>query len=337
MSGVPTSTTTIQRPDLAQLAWEYPMEAAQRNFIGARLMPFFPVQEKSADFPVLPFEAFMKVVDDLRAADGSYNENDWQWETDTYSTKDRGITERIDDSLRNLYARFFDIAEIAMLIAMNTVMKNHEIRVSALLLNTATFTNAAAAVAWGTPATATPLVDVKGRSDSMFSLTGLLPNVVAMGYSDWSNLTRTAEIKSAFGTGTNREMGPFQTLPMAAKMQQMADYFEVDEVLVSKQVKDSAKKGQSKSVAQVWTAGKVFIGRVADMPDSNNFGTVGSTANFKEPVVGRTFQWERDAAVPVVVEEWRNEEQRSDKVRARTHLGEVVQFAGAGQILTGVV
>lgn len=335
MSGVPASSTTIQRADLAQLAWEYPMEAAQRGFIGARLMPFFPVPEQSADYPFLPFEAFMKVVDDLRAPDGSYNENDWQWETKTYSTKDRGIKERVDDSLRKLYSRFFDIGEMAMKIAMNTVLKNHEIRVSALLLNTSTFTNGAAAVAWSTPATATPLVDVRGRADSMFSLTGLLPNVVSMGYSDWSLLTRTTEIKNAFGTGTNKEMGPFQTLPMDAKKRQMAAYFEVDEVLVSKQVKDSAKKGHSKSVAQVWTAGKVFVGRSAGISDSSNFETMGTVENLKEPVVGRTFQWEDDAPVPIVIEEYRIEDRRSGYVRARTHLGEVVQFAGAGQILTG--
>ena len=69
MSGVPTSGTTIQRADLAQLMWEYNMEAAQNNFVGARLLPFFPVPEQSADYPFLPFEAYMKVVDDLRAAD----------------------------------------------------------------------------------------------------------------------------------------------------------------------------------------------------------------------------------------------------------------------------
>ena len=336
MSGVPTSGTTLQRADLAQLAWEYPMEAAQQNFIGARLLPFFPVQEQSADYPFLPFEAFMKVVDDLRAADGTYNENDWQWETKTYSTKDRGIAERIDDSLRNLHARFFDIGEVGMKIVMNTVLKNHEIRIAALLLNTSTFGNGAAAVNWSTLATATPLVDIRGQADAMFNATGLLPNVVALGQSDWSFLTRTTEIKNAFGTGTNKQMGPFQTLPMAAKMREMAAYFEVEEVLVSKQVKDSAKKGQSKSVAQVWTAGKAFIGRVAGLADPNNF-EMASTTNFKEPVVGRTFQWEKDAPVPVVVEEWRDENRRSDMIRARTHLGEVVQFAGAGRILTGIV
>lgn len=335
MGGSPTSGTTIQRADLAQLAWEYNMIAAQANFVGARLMPFFPVPEQSADYPFLPFEAFMKVVDDARAQDGSYNENDWQWETDTYSTKDRGIQERIDDSQRRLYSRFFDIAEVAMMIAMNTVLKNHEIRVSGILLNTSTFANDAAAVAWSTPATATPLVDVTGRSSAMFTATGLLPNVVTMGYSDWSFLTKTTEIKNAFGTGTNKEMGPFQTLPMAAKMREMAAYFEVDEVLVSKQVKDGAKKGQSKSVSQVWTAGKVFVGRIPGIIDSNNFGQMGTVTNLKEPVVGRTFQWEADAPVPVVVEEWRDENRRSEMVRARTHLGEVVQFAGAGQILTG--
>ena len=168
----------------------------------------------------------------------------------------------------------------------------------------------------------------------MFAATGLLPNSVTMSYSDWSFLTRTTEIKNAFGTGTNREMGPFQTLPMDAKLREMAAYFEVNQVLVSTQVKDSAKKGQSKTVAPVWTAGKVFVGRVAGIPDPNNFEDT-SVNDFKEPVVGRTFQWEADAPVPVVVEEWRDEGRRSDMVRARTHLGEVVQFAGAGQILTG--
>ena len=332
MSGVPTSSTTIQRGDLAQLMWEYNFEAAQQGFVGARLMPFFPVPLQSADYPFLPFEAFMKVADDLRAANGTYNENDWQWETKTYSTKDRGISERIDDSLRNLYSRFFDIAEVATKIAYNTVLKNHEIRVATALLNTSTFTNGAAAVAWSTPASATPLVDIRGRSDAMFSATGLLPNIVAMGYSDWSYLIRTAEIKDTLNTGGG---SPFQVAPTEVKLRAMAEYFGVDEVIVSNQVKDSAKKGQSKSVAQVWTAGKVFVGRVADLPDSNNFGMAGSAANLKEPVVGRTFQWEQEAPVPIIVEEWRNEDRRSNMVRARTHIGEVVQFAGAGQILTG--
>ncbi len=334
MSGVPTSSTTIQRPDLAQLMYEYNFIAAQQNFIGAALLPLFPVMEKSADYPFLPFEAFMKPVDDLRAPDGSYNEDDWQWETKTYACKDRGIKERVDDSIRRNYDRFFDIYEVATQRAYNHILKNHEIRVAGIVLNTSTFANAAAAVAWSSAGTATPLVDIKGRTDAMFAATGLLPNVVAMGYSDWSYLTRTTEIKNAFGTGTNKEMGPFQTLPMEAKLREMAAYFEVDRVLVSTQVKDSAKKGQSKSVAQVWTAGSVFIGRVASGGDPMN-PMAASTTDFKEPVVGRTFQWEQDAPVPVVVETWRDEDRRSDMVRARTHLGEVVQFAGAGQILTG--
>ena len=334
MGGSPTSSTVIQRPDLAQLMWEYNMEAAQNNFVGARLMPFFPVPEQSADYPFLPFEAFMKVVDDLRAPDGSYNENDWQWETKTYSTKDRGIKERIDDSQRKLYSRFMDIGEIGAKIAMNTVLKNHEIRVTDIVLNTTTFANAAASVVWSTAASATPLADISGRRMAMFNATGLLPNVVSMGFSDWNNLIKTSEIKEAFKyTGA----APFEVATKEAKLRMMAEYFEVDEVLVSKQVKDSAKKGQSKVVEQVWTAGKIFVGRVADISDSSNFGVMGTTQNLKEPVVGRTFQWEADAPVPVIVEEYRDEDRRSDIVRARTHLGEVVQFSGAGQILTGTI
>ena len=326
MGGAPTSGTTIQRPDLAQLAYEYVMDAAAQGYVGANLFPFFPVPDKSADYPVLPIEAFLKVVDDLRGQDGTYNEDDYQWETKTYSCKDRGRVETVEDSEKKLYSRFFDLSEVATMRALSGMMLNHEIRCAAKI-NSTDLSNGAVATAWSTSATATPGADIKTGKRAMRTAAGVLPNVVAMNWTTWDYLTLTAEILDTF-----QYTGAFQTLSIQQKMEMMAAYFEVDKVLVSGAQKDTAKKNQSFSLSNVWTTGYVLLAKVPGM-SPNTFGA--SASDLKSPVLGRTFQWEDDAPVPFVIEENYDWDRRKTKVRVRTNLIEEYQFTGAGYIMTG--
>jgi hypothetical protein len=328
MGGIPNSATTIQRPDLAQLAYEYMMDAASMGYIGARLFPFFGVAEKSADYPYLPMEAFLKVVDDLRGQDGTYNEDDYEWGTKTYSCKDRGRVETVEDSEKALYRRYFDLSEVAMMRALTGMLLNHEIRCSAKI-STSNLSNSAIAAAWSTASTAAPLTAIKTGKRAMRAASGLLPNVVAMNWTTWDYLTATDEILDAF-----QYTGMFQTMSIQQKRQMMAAYFEVDDVLISGAIKDSAKKGQSKSIADVWTTGYVLLARVPG-EDMNNMGAMGSPGNLKSPVLGRTFLWEADSPVPFVVEEKYDWDRRKMKTRVRTNMIEEFQFAGAGYLLTG--
>src|SRR4030066_2405276 len=86
----PTSATTIQRPDLGALVYEYVMNADDRGFICLDLLPIFEVMEQSAAYPGIPFEALLKLQSTARAPRGAYARGDYEFETGTYSCKENG-------------------------------------------------------------------------------------------------------------------------------------------------------------------------------------------------------------------------------------------------------
>src|SRR3990172_5609632 len=155
-----TSATTIQRPDLGVLVYEYMMDSANRGFICLDLLPSFDVMEQSADYPVIPFEALLKLQSTARAPRGAYARGDYEFETGTYSCKENGWEEPVDDVERKLYRRFFDAEVVAALRAADIVLRPPEARVSAQGFNPANITQTSAvAIEWDTAATCTPRED----------------------------------------------------------------------------------------------------------------------------------------------------------------------------------
>src|SRR4030067_163304 len=153
----PTSTTAIQRPDLGAIAYEYLIDAPNRGFICLDLLPSFEVGEQSADYPVIPFEALLKIQSTARAPRGAYARGDYEFETGTYSCKENGWEEPVDDVERKLYRRFFDAEVVAALRATDIVLRSQEARVSAKVFNPANITQTSAVtVEWDTSATCTP-------------------------------------------------------------------------------------------------------------------------------------------------------------------------------------
>ena len=86
----PTSGTTLQRPDLGALAYEFYKDAPQRGFIGLQVMPVFEVPQVSMDYPKIPIEAFMKLQKTSRARRGNYNRSDYEFETGTFKCEEHG-------------------------------------------------------------------------------------------------------------------------------------------------------------------------------------------------------------------------------------------------------
>lgn len=66
----PTANTALQRPDLGAIAYEYLMAADQAGYIAGLVMPIFESEFISADYPIIPIEAFMKHFDTSRAPGG---------------------------------------------------------------------------------------------------------------------------------------------------------------------------------------------------------------------------------------------------------------------------
>lgn len=313
----PTSATTLQRPDLGALAYEYLIDAPNRGFIGMEIMPVFAVPEQSADYPKIPVEALIKTRDTKRAPRGTYNRGDWEFETGTYKAQEYGWEEPVDDVEANLYQRYFDAEMISTEICMDTILRGHERRVATLLEANSLTSNVG--IEWSTAATATPRANVETGREAMRSTYGVLPNAIAMSYKVFRNVLNTAEIKDALKYTNPIEIGSEQAQRMV-----LSQYLGLD-VLVGSGQRDSAKKGQSFSLADLWDDEYVHLIKRAS-----------GGSRLREPVYGRTFLWFEDAPQEVVVESYREEDRRSTIIRARQHVDEAVIFAGAAYKLGNI-
>lgn len=317
----PTSATTIQRPDLGSIAFEYMLEASRMGFIGLQVMPIFEVPEQSADYPKIPIESLLKLPDTKRAAGGGYNRGDWEFETGTYSCEEHGWEEPVDDTEALLYRRFFDAEEIATMRAMDILLRSHEKRVASAVFNTANITGTAAVTTeWSTVATATPKADVKAGKDAMRAASGLEPNSLVISKKVFDNLLMSTEIKSYLQYTMPHLMSTFEQ-----QKQLLARYLDVAQVLVGNAIYDSAAKNKAFTIADIWDDEYALLAVLS----------AGGPA-LKEPVLGRTFLWTADSPQVVVTESYREEQTRSNIIRVRQNVDEAFIFTGAGYLLSNI-
>jgi len=313
-------TTAIVRNDLGTIAWEYSLEASQRGFVGSKIFPTFETQKKEGEYPVITVESFLKAQPTARAPRGAYNRSDYTFTNATYSCSENGFEELLDDSERTLYGDAQIEAEtIATLRAVDVILRKQEARQIAMAIATGSIANAAAAVAWSTAASATPRIDVLAAKEAMRSNFGIKPNLMVISDASKNDLLLTAEITDALKYTNPIELGGEE-----AQLAILASYFGVDEVVVADAQVDSAKKGQSKSLADMWTNTIAGLYRVS------------SSRDLKEPSFGRSMLWTGDSPQNIVTEEYRAESNRSDVYRARQNTDDVYTFVGAGRLITGV-
>jgi hypothetical protein len=317
----PTSSTTLQRPDLAALAYEYYIAGADRGFIGLSLLPIFEVAEQSADYPKIPLESLLKMPTVKRAARGAYPRSDWEFETGTYSCQEYGWEEQIDDSEAALYARYFDAETVAQARAVDILLRAQEQRIASALFNTSNITNTAnVGTEWSTVATCTPLADVATAKAAMKAASGLVPNVIAMAEKVFNNLMRSAEILAVF-----RYTNPIEIGSVEAKRNLLAQYFGVDQVLVGGAIKDTKKKGAATTIGDIWDDEYVLLAKVSN-----------GGPDLRDPCLGRSFLWTADSPQNLVVESYREDQTRSDIIRVRHNVDEAFVFAGAGYLIGNI-
>jgi len=316
----PTSGTTIQRPDLAAIAYEYMMEASERGFIGLNLLPIFEVIEQAAEYPVIPIEALLKLQSTKRAADGSYPRSNYEFETDNYSCVENGWEERVDDVEAKLYQRFFDAEEVAVKRAVDIILRGQEKRIADMMFNTSNFSNAAVATEWSTAASCTPRANINTAKAAMRAASGLMPNVLAMSLKVLENLLVADEITDALKYTNPIELGGLEV-----QKRLLAQYFGVDRIEVGGGIYDAAKKNIAFSITDIWDDEYVGLYKVSN-----------GGLELKEPVVGRTFLWIEDSPQNLVTESYREEQTRADIYRVRQHTDEEFIFTGAGYLLSNI-
>lgn len=314
-----SSSTTIQRPDLGQVANEFLDN--QIGYIGLEIMPLFPTPLQAADFPIIPMEAILKIPALERAARAAYPRTDWEFKNDTYSTKERGLEEPVDHREAALYERFFDAESFAVVRTLKTILRAQELRISGIVSNTSNaIGNAAASAAWTDASAADPRSDVDAAKLAMRSAGGLLPNTGVLSYLSFSKLIST----EAFADQT-KYTGSVQMAGNTVQRQMVADWFGLDRILVGNSIYDNEKRGKSTTITDIWSDTKMNLLHLG-----------GNAMDLKDPTFGRTFLWTGETPVNGMIETYMENQNRSTIVRVRHDTAEKVVYTGANYIITGI-
>jgi hypothetical protein len=304
---------------------DFDNELDRMGFIGYRALPIIGASREAGKFGRIPLAQLLKNADVKRNSRSGYPRGDWTFTDVSFATEEFGFEEPVDDRDAKMYDDYFNAEMISAGLARDTVLREAEKRIAAMIFNTGTWTGAslttAVGVTWATPATAVPITDVNAAVGKVYDNTGMWPNCLIINRKVFRGLRVVTQVKDSIqssGAG-------FPTRARDITVAQLREVFDLDYVLVAGGTKNSANEGQAASPGQIWGGGFAMICRIA------------TTDNIKEPCVGRTIHWSEDGSTPGgTMETYRDETVRSDIVRCRHDVDEIVIEPKFGHLLTNI-
>lgn len=320
----PSNSLATLRPDLAGSVEAFDMMADAGGFIGTRVAPVLEVMEQAGKFGKIPLAELLKNRSTDRAPGAAYSRDNMQFQDASFACAEHGQEEPVDDREARMYANYFNAEVIAARRAVRTVLENHEKRVADLIFNATTFSGQTTAIAtdWHNNATtATPVNDIEAAVQAAYGKSGLWPNALVINRKTFRRLRMVDQIRdriSSNGAGSSESAG-------LITVQQIAQVFDLDFVLVAGGTKNSANEGATAAATQIWSDDMAMVCRVATSDD------------IREPCLARTFHWGEDGSqIGTQLESYRDETVRSDIVRARMDTDELLITSECGHLLTGV-
>lgn len=316
----------ILRADLRGVVEEAFLESTL--YIGAKAMPPLPVPNKDGQYPLIKKTSgnLLRNEAKVRGAGANYARIQRQWESDTYSCQEYGIEAVVDDSTRENVSRFFDLESRETAWAYRQVQLAHELRVKSTLFSRATFTATTSATAY----TAANVIGngvngfdvgldidickqaIQGRGENVAGLTAIMS-------------LNTFNLIRASNKLQNRVRGTISTdSQLTLDPQSLADALQIKQILIGSAVQDTSNQGAATStITNIWTDDLIWLGTVTAPAGPSDYFAGG---------VGYTLFWAQDSDI-FQVESYRQEQIRSEVIRARQFTAEKVVLATAGQLL----
>lgn len=318
----PSSALSTLRPDLASMA-EFGL--ADQEFIGHRVLPVMQVGRETGVFGKVKLADILQKRNTARAPGAGYNRGKFVFEPATYACEEHGAEEPVDDREATIYADYLDAEAFAAMRARMAILVEAEKRIEALLYNTTTWTGASLTTTvtneWDDAANATPIVDVKAAAEKVYDGTGLWPNALIISRKVFRNLRKVDEIEAqlaASGAG-------FPNRARDVTPAQLSEVFDLDFILVGGGSENTANEGQTPTPSQIWSGEYAMVAKIAVSND------------IREPCVGRTFHFAGDGSdVDGMVEEYREEAVRSNIIRVRHDVDELVLYKEAAHLLQNI-
>lgn len=306
----PESTTAAVRPVLTDFAEEYFVERARAKFIGLRAAPLFEANKRIAQYLEFNRQSFKKrVTTQTRAPGGAYNRITGQFGRKTYTCEENGLEYPIDDVLRDQYKEMFDAEVAATDILITQLLMGHEARVAALYSG-AGLSNTNVTTAWTSKSTAVPIADINTGLNTLNDANGSMPSDISLIIPrvDFQELQRVAEIVDL----TKYIWSASTAIPANIPPATVAMALGIKEILVAGGAYDNTEEGVAESDTLFWASGVMYLAVLAP-----------SGSSLRVPSQARTVIWTEDSPQFPTMESYREEQSRSDIVRARFQTDEV--------------
>ena len=264
-------------PDLVAVVMGYDDE----DLIAEDLAPIVPVSAEEYEYFRWDLTEGLRVPEQKVGRRSSPNEVTFQAEEVTGKAEDYGLDSPIPQKDIDNAPEGLDPVARAVRGIADYVLKGHEVRVSTLAtdLNNYAASNKVTLSGtdqWSDHSNSTPVEDIEDAIDAM----PMDPNVAAMGHDVWRELKKHPAVLAAVGKDDSKGR---------VTLEEFAELFELDEVLVGRSRLVTSTKGQDTTLGRTW--GKDFVlSRRDDVADPIRDGSRPThmfTAQFGDPVAGQ--------------------------------------------------
>lgn len=320
---IPAQQLATLRPDLATFQ-EFDLEMDRRGFIATQVAPVIEVGQQSGTFGKIPLEQLLQNRETRRAPGSGYARGNWKFEPASYATEEHGAEEPVDERESKIYANYFDAEQVAASRAYDVVLRNAERRMADKIFDPVTWTGSALTTGvseeWDDYENATPDLDIEEAVQLVYANSGLWPNALVVNRKVFRNLRLCEKLWDRF-----RAQGFVDVRPGNITAQQLAAVFDLEYVIVAGSSKNTAAEGQAASLASIWSDEYAMVCRVATSND------------MREPCIARTFHWSADGSqIGGTIETYYEEQTRSQIVRVRHEVAEMVLYPEMGHLLSNI-
>jgi hypothetical protein len=303
------------------------LESEKNGYVATQVLPVVDVMSQAGNFGKIPLEQLLQQRDTKRSPGSGYARSSWTFDKAVYATEEHGAEEPVDDREAKMYADYFQAEQISTLRAFSSVLRNAEQRVADAIFNTTTWTGAGLTTGitneWDSnhTADASPINDVENAVNKVYDASGLWPNALIINRRVFRNLRNLDEIIERI----NSEGAGNASKASDITVQMLARVFDLEYVIVAGTSRNSATEGQAATPTQIWSSEYAMVCKIA------------TSADMREPCVGRTFHWAEDgSSIGGTVESYREEAIRGDVIRVRHDVDEVILYKEAGHLLSNV-
>lgn len=208
---------------------------------------------------------------------GKVNQIEFTSEEKTGSTQDYGLEDGIPAKDIANAPPGIDPRATATEYIMNLLALDREVRVANLVFNPATYPAGNKAMLSGTSQFSDNSSDPIGVISDALDSCVVRPNTMTIGRSGWSKLARHPQIVSACLRNSG-ESG-------IARRQDVADLFELEEILVGESFVNTARKGQPMNLSRTWGKHLALVYRNKQAAPQRDV-TFGMTVPFGQPIAG---------------------------------------------------